>query len=213
MAVHPFGRVSHVDEYRGAVSHQQPVVGNEDVGFGVPRIRNPRFRKLEIARLALARPSLANVSSCQSLDWSVIGGTGALYTPFFAQCSYFAGLAFNLWLVTPILYFSNFWDAQKYDSPVGAHLYNSTFGRFDVKEILNPDLSLNEAAYDRLGPLRLAPYFALSYGISFAILMSAITSVLIWHSGDIKKAFTARSGEGDVHIKLLERNYLNVPRS
>ncbi|GAA5888097.1 hypothetical protein JCM16303_001503 [Sporobolomyces ruberrimus] len=148
-----------------------------------------------------------------SLDWSVIGGTGALYTPFFAQCSYFAGLAFNLWLVTPILYFSNFWDAQKYDSPVGAHLYNSTFGRFDVKEILNPDLSLNEAAYDRLGPLRLAPYFALSYGISFAILMSAITSVLIWHSGDIKKAFTARSGEGDVHIKLLERNYLNVPRS
>lgn len=31
-----------------------------------------------------------------SLDWSVIGGTGALYTPFFAQACYFAGLAVNM---------------------------------------------------------------------------------------------------------------------
>ncbi|BGP49697.1 hypothetical protein JCM10450v2_005602 [Rhodotorula kratochvilovae] len=56
-----------------------------------------------------------------SLDWSVIGGTGALYTPFFAQCSYFAGLALNLWLVVPILYFGvNLWDAQSFDSPLAA---------------------------------------------------------------------------------------------
>ena len=39
----------------------------------------------------------------QSLDWSVIGGTGALYTPFFAQASYFAGLATNMWIITPLL--------------------------------------------------------------------------------------------------------------
>lgn len=56
-----------------------------------------------------------------SLDWAVIGGTGALYTPFFAQCSFFAGQAFNLWLLTPLLYFGfNFWNAQSFDSPVGA---------------------------------------------------------------------------------------------
>ncbi|GAA5933561.1 OPT family oligopeptide transporter [Sporobolomyces koalae] len=147
-----------------------------------------------------------------SLDWSVIGGTGALYTPFFAQCSYFAGLAFNLWLVTPILYFSNFWNARSYDSPVGAHLYNSTFGRLDVKEILNKDLSLNAAKYEAVGPLRLAPYFALSYGISFAILMSAVTSVLLWNVKDIKGAILAgREEKGDIHVQMLERNYPNVP--
>ncbi|GAA5979168.1 hypothetical protein JCM5350_007089 [Sporobolomyces pararoseus] len=149
-----------------------------------------------------------------SLDWSVIGGTGALYTPFFAQCSYFAGLAFNLWIVTPLLYFSNFWNARSYDSPVASHLYNRTFGHLDVTEILNPDLSLNEAQYEKLGPLRLVPYFALSYGISFAILTSAISSVLLWNLKDIKKALSARKGDkGDVHVQLLERNYLNVPRS
>jgi hypothetical protein len=149
----------------------------------------------------------------QSLDWSVIGGTGALYTPFFAQCSYFAGLAFNLWLVTPLLYFSNFWNARSYDSPVAAHLYNSTFGRLDIKQLLNSDLSLNESKFEETG-LRLVPYFALSYGISFAILMSAITSVLLWHSGDIKRAISAKKGDkGDVHVQMLERNYSNVPSS
>ncbi|GAA5905962.1 OPT family oligopeptide transporter [Sporobolomyces salmoneus] len=149
-----------------------------------------------------------------SLDWSVIGGTGALYTPFFAQCSYFAGLAFNLWIVTPLLYFSNFWNARSYDSPVASHLYNRTFGRLDVQEILNPDLSLNEARYEELGPLRLVPYFALSYGISFAILTSAITSVLLWNLRDIKTALSAKTGDSDdVHVQLLEQNYANVPRS
>lgn len=126
------------------------------------------------------------------------------------------------------------WNARSYDSPVASHLYNRTFGvssfcrikeidsdvdiyslqHLDVTEILNSDLSLNEAKYEELGPLRLVPYFALSYGISFAILTSAITSVLLWNLKDIKKALSARKGDkGDVHVQLLERNYSNVPRS
>ncbi|GAA5961932.1 hypothetical protein JCM21900_001152 [Sporobolomyces salmonicolor] len=149
-----------------------------------------------------------------SLDWSVIGGTGALYTPFFAQASYFAGLAFNMWIVTPALYFSNFWNAQSFDSPLAAHLYNSTFGRLDVLEILNPDLSLNETRYAEVGPLRLTPYFACSYGVSFAVLTSAVTSVFLWHWDDMKQALFARKGAaGDIHVEMLERSYLTVPRS
>ncbi|GAA6003702.1 hypothetical protein JCM10207_003554 [Rhodosporidiobolus poonsookiae] len=148
-----------------------------------------------------------------SLDWSVIGGTGALYTPFFAQCSYFAGLAFNLWIVTPLLYFSNFWNAQSFDSPLAAHLYNSTFGRLDVLDLLNPDLSLNETQYAEVGPLRLTPYFALTYGVSFAVLTSALTTVALWHSGDIKAALFSRFDQrGDIHVEMLERSYPGVPR-
>ncbi|GAA6026094.1 hypothetical protein JCM8202_002520 [Rhodotorula sphaerocarpa] len=149
-----------------------------------------------------------------SLDWTVIGGTGALYTPFFAQCSFFAGQALNLWFITPLLYFGfNLWNAQSFDSPVGAHLYNATFGRLDVLDILNTDLSLNEERYAEVGPLRLSPYFALTYGVSFAVLSSALMTVLLWHVGDIRKAIAAsRSQSGDAHIELLERNYAPVPR-
>ncbi|GAA5832438.1 hypothetical protein JCM11251_006454 [Rhodosporidiobolus azoricus] len=148
-----------------------------------------------------------------SLDWSVIGGTGALYTPFFAQCSYFAGLAFNLWIVTPMLYFSNVWNAQAYDSPLAAHLYNSTFGRLDVLDLLNPDLSLNETRYAEVGPLRLTPYFAMTYGVSFAVLTAALTTVLLWHWNDIKDAVGKTDKAGDIHVEMLERSYPSVPRS
>ncbi|KAM0748072.1 OPT-domain-containing protein [Meredithblackwellia eburnea MCA 4105] len=149
-----------------------------------------------------------------SLDWSVIGGTGALYTPFFAQASYFLGLAFNMWVVTPFLYFSDFWNARSFDSPLAAHLYNSTFGRFDVREILNPDLSLNETRFGEIEPILLTPYFALSYGVSFAVLTSAITTVVVWHWDDIRDAFGRRGDTaGDIHVEMLERSYPAIPTS
>ncbi|GAA6030608.1 hypothetical protein NBRC10512_007749 [Rhodotorula toruloides] len=147
-----------------------------------------------------------------SLDWSVVGQVGPLYTPWFAQCSYLAGTAFNIWIVAPLLYFSNWWNAQDYDSPLAAHLYNATAGRLNVHEILNADLSLNEARYAEVGPLRLTPYFALTYGVSFAVLTSVLTSVALWHWDDIRAALSSRTGDStDVHVEIVERNYLPVP--
>ena len=148
-----------------------------------------------------------------SLDWTVIGGVGPLFTPFFAQASYLAGMAFNMWVAAPLLYFSNFWDARSYDSPLAAHLYNSTYGRLDVLEILNPDLSLNETRFAEVGPIRLTPYFALSYAISFAILISACVSVVLWNWRDIKMAFSTRQVAGGIHCEMLDRSYPPVPKS
>lgn len=54
-----------------------------------------------------------------SLDWSVVGGTGALYTPWPAAVCFYVGLVVNMWFITPMLYFSNWWDAQTFDSPMG----------------------------------------------------------------------------------------------
>lgn len=133
--------------------------------------------------------------------------------PFFAQASYLAGMAFNMWFAAPILYFTNFWDARSYDSPLAAHLYNSTYGRLDVLEILNPDLSLNEARFAEVGPIRLTPYFALSYFVSFAILTSACVSVVLWNWKDVKMAFSARQAAGDIHCEMLDRSYPPVPKA
>lgn len=135
------------------------------------------------------------------------------------------------------MYFGfDFWNAQSFDSPVGAvscfscssaaecvmlstrngsnrlpfdfacprsqHLYNGTFGRMDVLEILNEDLSLNEKRYAEVGPLQLTPYFALTYGVSFALLTSALSTILLWHVGDIRKAIAASFNQtGDVHVE------------
>lgn len=92
------------------------------------------------------------------------------------------------------------------------HLYNSTFGRINVLDLLNPDLSLNEERYAAVGPLRLTPYFALTYGVSFAVLTAAITTVVLWHSGDIKEAVNKSDKDSsDIHVASLSPSFLFLP--
>lgn len=43
-----------------------------------------------------------------------------------------------------------------------------------------------------MGPIQLTPYFALYYGISFAVLTSALTTVFLFHWQDIRMAMDAR---------------------
>lgn len=73
--------------------------------------------------------------------------------------------------------------------------------RFDVLEILTPQLTLNETRFAEVQPITLTPYFALSYGVSFAVLTSAISTVILWHWGDIKLAFGGKEGEADIHVE------------
>lgn len=152
---------------------------------------------------------------------------GPLYTPFFAQASFFGGFAVSMWFVVPLLYFGDFWSARSFDSPLAAvskfhaldvrslklvalqHLYNSTFGRFDVQSVVTPTLSLDVEKFDQVSPLLLTPYFALCYGVSFAILASAISTVLLWHLPDIKDAFFS-VGKADAMITPAE-DYDSVP--
>jgi hypothetical protein len=44
-----------------------------------------------------------------SLDWSTVGSNGPLYTPWWAQLNYFAGLMGMIWIGVPLLLATNFW--------------------------------------------------------------------------------------------------------
>ncbi|KAK8844104.1 OPT family small oligopeptide transporter [Kwoniella newhampshirensis] len=147
-----------------------------------------------------------------SLDWSSVGSTGPLYTPYWALGNYFGGLVGMLWIIMPVLLMSDFWDAKSFPSPVSAGLYNATFQKFEVTSILKPDLSLDEEAWDRAKPLLLTPYFALSYALSFAALSGVLVHVWLWHRDEIKQALSKRTILDDVHNKLM-RTYLSVPSS
>ncbi|WRT69105.1 OPT family small oligopeptide transporter [Kwoniella shivajii] len=148
-----------------------------------------------------------------SFDWSSIGSSGPLYTPYWALGNYFGGLAGMIWVIMPLILLTNFWSARSFPSPVSAGLYNSTFQKFDVTSILKPDLSLDEVAWERSKPLLLTPYFALTYGLSFAALSSVLVHVWLWHRDEIKEALSKRSNQmNDVHNKLM-RSYLPVPTS
>ncbi|WVW79403.1 OPT family small oligopeptide transporter [Kwoniella bestiolae CBS 10118] len=148
-----------------------------------------------------------------SFDWSSIGSSGPLYTPYWALGNYFGGLVGMIWVIMPLILVTDFWSARSFPSPVSAGLYNSSFQKFDVTSILKPDLSLDEVAYEQAKPLLLTPYFAITYGLSFAALSSVLVHVWLWHREEIKEALSKRGQDlNDVHNKLM-RSYLPVPSS
>ncbi|CAH7675322.1 OPT family small oligopeptide transporter [Phakopsora pachyrhizi] len=146
-----------------------------------------------------------------SLDWTVIGSAGSLFTPFFASLNFFSGMIFSMWILVPVLWYSNFWDYQSFgDNAVSAKLFDKNFAKYNVTAVVKPDFTLDEDK--SLGPIQLTPFFAISYGISFAVLTSAIVTVYLFHSDDIKSAISERhKASSDVHVEILERNYENVP--
>jgi predicted PurR-regulated permease PerM len=60
-------------------------------------------------------------------------------------------------------------------------------------------------------------YFAITYGVSFAVLTAAVVTVFLWHYDDIISAFSSRhaaeKSPPDVHVQMMEASYDPVPAS
>lgn len=146
-----------------------------------------------------------------SFDWNVLGNSGPLYTPWWASLNFYSGLILMMYVVMPLLYFTNFWNAKSFPSVLSSALYNTSYQTFDVNAVLHPDNTLNESAWATYKPMLLTPFFAISYGISFAMLTSTITHVLLWHGKEIKKALWDPL-YSDIHNQLM-KEYPLVPQS
>ncbi|KAF9114541.1 hypothetical protein BGX27_010516 [Mortierella sp. AM989] len=127
---------------------------------------------------------------CISLDWSIISGVGPLYTPWWAQCNFFVGLIGMLWVITPIVYFSDYWSAKSYPI-VSSNIYDNSSQLYDVAKIVNKDLSFNATMYDTYSPVIMTPYFAITYGTSFMAVIATLVHVVLFYGSDIW--FIARS--------------------
>ncbi|KAF9986513.1 hypothetical protein BGZ75_001733 [Mortierella antarctica] len=121
---------------------------------------------------------------CISLDWSIISGVGPLYTPWWAQCNFFVGLIAMLWVVTPIVYFTNYWSAMSYPI-VSSNLYDSNSQLYDISRIVNSDLTFNITMYKNYSPVIMTPYFAITYGTSFMAVIATFVHVALFYGADI----------------------------
>lgn len=146
-----------------------------------------------------------------SFDWNVLGSSGPLFQPWWAAMNFYGGLIGMMYIVMPILYFSNFWNAQSFPAVLSSALFTMNHEKFDVSAVLNKDNTLDEKAWEEKRPMLLTPFFALSYGISFAILTSTITHVLLWHGKEIKKALY-NPIYSDIHNQLM-KSYPLVPQA
>lgn len=146
-----------------------------------------------------------------TFDWSIISGflTSPLQAPGFALLN----VAFGLILVT-LGGAGLTWggpDFYKY-LPISANKnWDNHAQVYNVSRILTPDFTFNETAYQEYSPILLGPTFSLSYGMSFAALISALTHVILFYGPDVwRRAVNSRSEEPDVHLKLM-RKYKETP--
>ncbi|KAG0338453.1 hypothetical protein BG004_007218, partial [Podila humilis] len=121
---------------------------------------------------------------CISLDWSIISGVGPLYTPWWAQCNFFVGLISMLWIVTPLVYFSNYWSAMSYPI-VSSNLFDNNAELYDISRIVNKDLTFNLTMYEAYSPVIMTPYFAITYGTSFMAVVASFVHVALYYGSDI----------------------------
>ncbi|XP_031375493.1 oligopeptide transporter 1-like [Punica granatum] len=153
------------------------------------------------------------------LDWStVVGFLGSpLAFPAFAIINTFVGFVLLVYVVLPLLYWNNVYDAQKFPI-ISSHTFDNRGHIYDISRILNHQtFDINQVAYDRYSKLYLSVFFALIYGLSFASLAATISHVALFHGENIWKMWK-KTGEvlknqiGDVHTRLMKQNYEDVPQ-
>ncbi|KAJ2395263.1 hypothetical protein GGI05_001668 [Coemansia sp. RSA 2603] len=154
-----------------------------------------------------------------TLDWSTISNvyTGSpLATPWFAACNLFVGFVLVMWVITPIAYYSNAWDA-KYLPIYTNTLFASDGSVYNVSRVLQNG-KLDPAAYEAYSPMRMSFQFLLMYGFCFMGITCLLSHVILNHGPDlwrsiqnIRKPTIERVNDQTEHyFKFV---YQNVPRS
>ncbi|CAG7884454.1 unnamed protein product [Brassica rapa] len=147
------------------------------------------------------------------LDWSVVAGFlgSPLAVPFFAIANFFAGFLIFFYIVLPIFYWSNAYDAKKFPLFTSA-TFDHTGQKFNTTRILNQKtFDFNLAAYESYSKLYLSVVFALIYGLSFGTLTATVSHVALFDGKFIWGMWKKSTKAGDVHTRLMKKNYKEVP--
>lgn len=144
-----------------------------------------------------------------TLDWSQVAYNGSpLVVPFWAQANVFAGWIICYALVTPILYYKNVWNSA-YMPFSGTHTYDNTGNVYNASRIVDQHGQFLQDEYSKYSPLFMPVTFALSYGMSFAVMTCVPTYIFLFHWRDILDAFKP-DRKKDIHARLIDR-YPDVP--
>ncbi|XP_073285529.1 oligopeptide transporter 7-like [Primulina huaijiensis] len=147
------------------------------------------------------------------LDWSTIPSYlgSPLASPWFATANIAVGYFFVLYVVTPLSYWFNIYDAKTF--PIFSDgLFTSSGQVYNISNIIDSNFHLDTGAYIRLGPLHLSTFFAMTYGVGFAALSATVVHVLLFHGREIleQSRSSFKENKMDVHTKLMNK-YRQVP--
>ncbi|KAK7244641.1 hypothetical protein RIF29_39466 [Crotalaria pallida] len=151
-------------------------------------------------------------------DWNTVVGflSSPLAMPAFAVVNVLVGFVLFMYVLIPLSYWNNLYDAKKFPL-ISSHTFDSSGAIYNVTRILNPktfDIDLD--SYNNYSKLYLSITFAFEYGLSFATLTATISHVVLFHGKMILEMWTETTttikGElGDVHTRIMKKNYEQVP--
>ncbi|CBI39772.3 unnamed protein product, partial [Vitis vinifera] len=153
------------------------------------------------------------------LDWATVASFlgSPLATPGFAIINILVGFFIIVYILLPLTYYNNAYEAKKF--PIfSSHTFDSTGQPYNLTRILNPKtFSVDLAEYNAYSKLYLSVFFSVTYGISFATLAASVSHVALFNGSTIWQMWTktrAAAGEkfGDVHTRLMKKNYKIVPQ-
>lgn len=117
-----------------------------------------------------------------AFDWAAISSFlgSPLATPFFAIANIFIGFLILIYVITPIAYYNNLYDAKTF--PIfSSHFFRKNGHRYDINMVIDNNFQLNETAYQNYGRLHLSTFFAFTYGVGFAALTATLSHVFLFH--------------------------------
>lgn len=152
-----------------------------------------------------------------TFDWNIASYIiDPIITPWFALVNVVFGFFFIGAAIILPMYYTNVWNTG-YFPPTSNYIYDNTGSTYNITRVLNPDYSLNIAAYEAYSPAYLAAANCLLYSAFFAIYMSTLVYVGLYHRQElytgVRSIFewkNARDAHNDVHNRLM-RAYKEVP--
>lgn len=117
------------------------------------------------------------------LDWNVVVGFlgSPLAVPGFAIVQMMIGFFIVLYIVVPISYWTNTFNARRFPI-ITQDLFDDTGAAYDVTRILNETtFSFNRQEYDAYSKIHLSTVFTYTYGLSFAALAATISHVILFY--------------------------------
>ncbi|KAL8887650.1 MAG: hypothetical protein Q9215_004811 [Flavoplaca cf. flavocitrina] len=120
-----------------------------------------------------------------TFDWAQIAYIGSpLLTPWWAAANVVAGLVIIMWIVAPLMYYSNALHSA-FLPILSSSVFDNTGKPYNVSRILTPDFLFDRDKFEAYSNVYLPITYALAYGVQFAGLTALVTHTACWYGKEI----------------------------
>ncbi|KAG0048597.1 hypothetical protein BGZ83_006453 [Gryganskiella cystojenkinii] len=147
-----------------------------------------------------------------TFDWTFIGGA-TMWMPLATQALQYGGIILSYWVILPIIWMNNIFNAKLYGRPLTSKLYHLDGKSFNISKVINPDFTINDDKYNAGVPVTMTPMYALIFLYSFVALGGCVSHIICFHGAKIWRTWKSalNSGDEDIHHKMMQV-YPEVPQ-